>query len=91
MKLFILFSENAMDSDESPNKRKCPDHNQTAILEREIEKQNKEFFELRGKLKANTKKEDRIAILTFNQQFIPEGNSEVAENFLFDKALSFFM
>lgn len=47
------------------------------MLEREIEKQNKDYFEIRGKLKLNTKKDDRIAILDANDQFVPEGNSEV--------------
>ena len=62
---------------EPPEKRTCLVQNDSIALEKEIEKQNKEFFELRGKLKANTKKDDRIAILKFNEQFIPEGNSEV--------------
>lgn len=46
-------------------------------LEKLIAMQNKEFFELRGKLKLNTNKVDRIAILKANNQFIPESNSEV--------------
>lgn len=67
-----------MDIDQPPEKKNCPVHTATsAILENEINKQNKEFYEIRGKLKVNTKREDRIAILNFNNQFIPEGNSEV--------------
>ncbi|XP_055294999.1 poly [ADP-ribose] polymerase-like isoform X2 [Sitodiplosis mosellana] len=70
-------TRNPMDSDQPPEKKNCPVEMEAVELEREIKKQNKEFFELRGKLKANSKKEDRIAILQFNKQFIPEGNSEI--------------
>lgn len=66
-----------MDVDEPPEKKNCPDTEISATLKNEINKQNKEFFDIRGKLKVNTKREDRIAILNFNKQFIPEGNSEV--------------
>lgn len=46
-------------------------------IEEQKKKQNEDFFELRGKLKLNTKRDDRIAILKTNGQFVPEGNSEV--------------
>lgn len=70
-----------MDVEQPPEKKICPIHTETSPnLEDEIKKQNREFFDIRGKLKANTKREDRIAMLTFNKQFIPEGNSEVNKN-----------
>lgn len=67
-----------MDAEQPPEKKICPiQTNSSSNVEDEIKKQNKEFFDIRGKLKANTKREDRIAMLAFNKQFIPEGNSEV--------------
>lgn len=49
-----------------------------SALEAKIEKQNKDYYKLRDKLEAQTKKPVHIAILEANQQFIPEGNSEVS-------------
>lgn len=64
-----------MDLDQPPEKKNCSVHNKA--IEDEIKKQNKEMYEIRSKLKVNSKREDRIAILEFNKQYVPEGNSEV--------------
>lgn len=75
---FELNSDSLSDLSQPPEKKNCLAEPKTSpIQEEELKKQNKEFFEIRAKLKVNTKKEDRIAMLTFNEQFIPEGNSEV--------------
>lgn len=71
--LFIYLSTYT-DLDEPPQKKKCMTN---TMMENEIAKQNKEFFEIRGRLKDNTKREDRVAILKFNNQFVPTGNEEV--------------
>lgn len=72
-----------MDVGQPPEKKTYPVHIKTSPnSEDEITKQNKAFFDIRGKLKANTKREDRIAMLTFNKQSIPEGNSEVKQSTL---------
>lgn len=74
-----------MDLDQPPEKKNCSVHTETnAISKNEIDKENKEFFEMRGKLKVNTKREDRVAILNFNKQFIPDGNSEVKKESAFE-------
>lgn len=49
-----------------------------SALEAKIEKQNKDFYNLRDKLERKTKKAVQIAILEANQQAIPEGNTEVS-------------
>lgn len=47
-------------------------------LEKTIEKQNKELYALRDKLKANTNQSTHVAILKANNQSIPEESAEVS-------------
>lgn len=67
------------DADEPVVKKQKLDEVDQA-LEAKIEKQTKEYYKLRDKLEAETKKAEHIAILEANQQAIPEGNSEVSRN-----------
>lgn len=70
---------NPLDIDEPPEKKNCSVHNNGSgtAMENETKKQNKEFYEIRTILKTNTKKEDRVAILKFNNQHVPTENAEV--------------
>lgn len=75
----ICFRAIKQDADEPVVKKQKFDEADNA-LEAKIEKQSKEYYILRDKLQAETKKPVHIAILEANQQAIPEGNSEVSTN-----------
>lgn len=77
--MIICFRAIKQDAEEPVVKKQKFDEIDTA-LEAEIEKQSKEYYKLRDKLEAETKKPLQIAILEANQQAIPEGNSEVSTN-----------
>lgn len=67
------------DIDEQPAVKKQKVDPEDAALEKTIESQNKEYYQLRDKLES-VKKADHIAILEANHQHIPDGNSEVLDH-----------
>lgn len=48
-----------------------------AAYQKQIEKQNRDYFDIRDKLNANTSKSDRVYILRAHNQFVPEDDTEV--------------